>query len=77
MIRFFSMDREHEQRHLQQADQDIAECRVRIRRQRVLINRVATLGHDTELARAILATMQGTLRVMVHHRRLIVDRLGT
>jgi hypothetical protein len=70
------MDQEQDQRHLQKADQDIAECRDRIKRQRVLINRVAALGKDTELARSILRTLQGTLRVMEDHRRTIRDRLG-
>jgi hypothetical protein len=70
------MDRAQEQRHLQKADQDIAECRDRIKRQRLLVNRVAALGHDTEIARSILRTLQGTLRVMEDHRRIILDRLG-
>jgi hypothetical protein len=60
-----------EREHLAQAIRHIARAEDMVSEQRSLIERMAEHGHDTELAEAVLQTMQITLDRMYEHRDLI------
>jgi len=60
-----------EQDHLAMAIRHIVCGEERVREQRGLIDRLAQRGHDTEVAKVLLDTMQTSLDRMREHRRMI------
>jgi hypothetical protein len=60
-----------EREHLVQAIRHIARAEDMVSEQRSLIAHMAEHEHDTELAEAVLQTMQVTLDRMYEHRDLI------
>lgn len=71
------MDWRSEVAHLQKAEADIAEARVRIRRQEELVARLREHGLDISTAQSVLETMRDTLNAMEGHRQLILDHLAS
>ena len=63
------MATEHD--HLAQAIRHIARAEEMVTEQRDLIERMAEHGHDTNLAKAVLLTMQNSLDRMHEHREMI------
>ena len=64
------------ERHLLLADQRIADAEARVARQRVLTDELATDGHDTALAEAVLTTLLQTLDGMRAHRATILAEVA-
>jgi hypothetical protein len=71
------MDEGMERSHLRKAEADIADARVRIQRQEQLILRLEMDGHNAEIAKSLLETMQETLRAMEQHRGFILGQLSS
>ena len=71
-----AVDRATEQEHLRKAEAGIAEANGRIDRQRALLARLESDGHDTGMAKDLLQTMCETLAAMEQHRQLILEELG-
>jgi len=63
------MATEHD--HLAQAIRHIARAEEMVMEQRGLIDRMVQHGHDTQLAEAVLNTMQSSLDRMHEHRAMI------
>jgi len=71
------MDRAVWQRHLEQAERDVALGQAHIARQKEIIKELKRLGSDTEQARDLLAQFESMQGLHIAHRdRLRVD-LGT
>jgi hypothetical protein len=66
---------DHERRHLAQADQNIAECKSQIARQREIIEELREGGHETDLAQLMLRVLEGNLLAFERQRQGILDRL--
>ena len=69
------MNRAQEQRHLAQANGHIAELKVQIVRQRVIVNDALNTGHRSEMAESLLDAPEGSLRIFEKHRELILSQL--
>jgi hypothetical protein len=64
-----------ERRHLAQANRQIAELEIRIRRQRAVIKRLIAAGRRTELAVSLLEALESSLREFERYRDLILSAL--
>ncbi len=64
------------ERHLAQAEQGIAEAEGRVTRQRLLIDGLATGGHDTAEAEGLLAALLVSLDQMHAHRATILAEIA-
>jgi hypothetical protein len=64
------------ERHLLLADQHIVDDEARVARQRVLTDELATDGHDTALAEAVLTTLLQALDGMRAHRATILAEIA-
>jgi len=71
------MDHNQERRHLAQADRHIAQVKGHIDRQRLIIDRLATMGEPTDEAWLTLAAFEGTLQAFERHRATILRILRT
>ncbi len=64
------------ERHLAQAKRHIVEAEGRVTRQRLLVERLETGGHDPAGAEELLAMMLACLDGMLAHRELILAELA-
>ncbi|MGH1571145.1 hypothetical protein ACRAWG_11220 [Methylobacterium sp. P31] len=69
------MDREWEVEHLHLADDHIAMAERHVTKQRLLVERLRTGGHDAHEAERLLGTMEGTLEAFREHRQSIADAI--
>ena len=63
------------QEHLAQANGYIAELKVQIVRQRVIIKDALDTGERSEMAESLLDALEGSLRLFEKHRVLILGQL--
>jgi hypothetical protein len=63
------------QEHLAQANGQIAELKVQIVRQRVIIKDALDTGQRFEMAESLLDALEGSLRIFEKHRELILSQL--
>jgi hypothetical protein len=70
-----SMNRAQEQKHLAQANGHIAELKVQIVRQRVIVKYALDTGQRSEMAESLLDALEGSLRIFEKHRELIFAQL--
>jgi hypothetical protein len=56
------------------ADQQVAELKKRIARQRDILERAMQRDHPTAAAESTLRTLEGSLRIFEKHRQAIFDR---
>jgi hypothetical protein len=69
------MEIDQEKLTLIKADKDISDAHERIRRQEEIVRELEMDGHDTQMARDLLVTLQTTLSAMLEHRELIILRI--
>jgi hypothetical protein len=62
-------------RHLAQANGHIAELKVQIVRQRVIVKHARDTGQPSEIAESLLDALEGSLRIFEKHRELILAQL--
>jgi hypothetical protein len=62
----------HAQKYLAQANRHIAELKVQIVRQRVIVKDALNTGHSSEMAESLLDAVEGSLRIFEKHRELIL-----
>jgi hypothetical protein len=65
----------HAQEHLAQANGHIAELKVQIVRQRVIVKYALDTGQRSEMAESLLNALEGSLRIFEKHRGLILSQL--
>ena len=65
----------HAQKYLAQANRHIAELKVQIVRQRVIVKDALNTGHSSEMADSLLDAVEGSLRIFEKHRELILSQL--
>jgi hypothetical protein len=65
-----------EQDPLREADRHLAEVRNRIARQDRLVRTMQAAGHDTTLARDMLAALRGTHAALTEYRRVMAATLA-
>ena len=70
------MDLEAESEWLRKADRDIEAGRARIERQKAIVMRLESAGHDIESAVALLKSLRGALEAMTAHRVLIEEHVA-
>lgn len=70
------MNNEQEERHLAEAERDIANAREMIRFQQIRIERMRAQGTPTQESEEMLTTMLVSLALMQQHRDLILAKLG-
>jgi hypothetical protein len=70
-----SMNRAQEQKHLAQANGHIAELKVQIVRQRVIIKDALATGQRSEIAESLLHALEESLGAFEKHRALILGQL--
>ena len=63
------------QEHLAQANGHIAELKVQIVRQRVIVKYALDTGQHSEMAESLLDAFEGSLRLFERHRVLILGQL--
>jgi len=63
------------QEHLAQANGHIAELKVQIVRQRVIVKYALDTGQRSEMAESLLNALEGSLRIFEKHRGLILSQL--
>ena len=63
------------QEHLAQTNGHIAELKVQIVRQRVIVEYVLDTGQRSEMAESLLDALEGSLRIFEKHRVLILGQL--
>ena len=63
------------QEHLAQANGQIAELKVQIVRQRVIVKYALDTGQRSEMAESLLDALEGSLRLFEKHRVLILSQL--
>lgn len=68
----------HDRGHLEMARRHLVEGEARVARQRAIVDNLKARGHSTQLALALLASLQETLRQMRAHRDYLerCDREG-
>ena len=66
------MNRAHE--HLAQANGHIAELKVQIVRQRVIVKHALDTDQSSEMAESLLNALEGSLRIFEKHRVLILGQ---
>ena len=64
-----------EQKHLAEANGHIAESKVQIVRQRVIVKYALDTGQPSEMAESLLHALEERLGAFEKHRELIFDRL--
>ena len=69
------MNHAQEQKHLAQANGHIAELKVQIVRQRVIVKYVLDTGQPSEMAESMLHALEESLSAFEKHRELVLDRL--
>jgi hypothetical protein len=62
-------------RHLAQANGHIAELKVQIARQRVIVKYARETGQRSEMVESLLDALEGSLRIFEKHRELILAQL--
>jgi hypothetical protein len=65
------------QEHLAQANGQIAELKVQIVRQRVIVKYALDTDQSSEMAESLLNALEGSLRIFEKHRELILSQLRT
>lgn len=70
-------DLAHERHELEKAERDLVEGDQRVARQREIINRLSSHGHDTSQAIALLANLEQMLHQWRLHRDAIVWHIAT
>ena len=63
------------QEHLAQANGHIAELKVQIVRQRVIVKYALDTGQRSEMSESLLNALEGSLRIFEEHRGLILSQL--
>jgi hypothetical protein len=63
------------QEHLAQANGQIAELKVQIVRQRVIVKYALDTGQRSEMAESLLDALEGSLRTFEKHREMILSQL--
>jgi hypothetical protein len=63
------------QEHLAQANGHIAELKVQIVRQRVIVKYALDTGQRSEMAESLLNALEGSLCIFEEHRGLILSQL--
>jgi len=71
------MNRAWEQEHLDQAYRHIAELKVRIVRQRVIVKYALDTGQRSEMAESLLDALEGSLRAFEKHRIFLLSCSGS
>jgi hypothetical protein len=69
------MNRAQEQKHLAQANGHIAELKVQIVRQRVIVKYALDTGQPSEMAESMLHALEESLSAFEKHRELVLDQL--
>jgi hypothetical protein len=64
-----------EQKHLAQANGHIAELKVQIVRQRVIVKYALDTGQPSEMAASMLNALEESLGAFEKHRKLVLDQL--
>jgi hypothetical protein len=67
------MNRAHE--HIAQANGHIAELKVQIVRQRVIVRYALDTDQPSEMAESLLHALEESLRSFEKHRELVIDQL--
>jgi hypothetical protein len=62
------MNRVQKQKHLAQANRQIAELTVQHARQRVIVKHALDTGQGSEMADSLLDALEGSLRIFEKHR---------
>jgi len=65
----------HAQKYLERANRHIAELKVQIVRQRVIVKDALDTGERSEIAESLLDALEGSLRLFEKHRELILSQL--
>jgi hypothetical protein len=65
----------HAQKYLAQANRHIAELKVQMVRQRVIVKDALGTGQRSEMAESLLDALEGSLRIFEKHRELVLSRL--
>ena len=65
----------HAQKYLERANRHIAELKVQIVRQRVIVKDALDMGERSEIAESLLDALEGSLRLFEKHRELVLSRL--
>jgi hypothetical protein len=65
------------QEHLAQANGHIAELKVRIVRQRVIVKYALDTGERSEMAESLLDALEGSLRIFEKHRIFLLSCNGS
>ena len=65
----------HAQKYLAQANRHIAELKVQMVRQRVIVKDALGTGQRSEMAESLLDALEGSLRLFEKHRVLILGQL--
>jgi len=63
-------------RHLDQAEDDLAQAHQRVAQQRLAIEKLRQDGHDTKTAEHLLRTLEDSARAMEQHRNVLLEELG-
>jgi hypothetical protein len=69
------MNPAQEQKHLAQANGHIADLKVQIVRQRVMVKYTLDTGQPSEMAESMLHALEESLSAFEKHRELVLDRL--
>ena len=69
------MNRAQEQKHLAQANGHIAELKVQLVRQRVIVKYALDTGRSSEMAESMLHALEESLGAFEKHRELVLDQL--
>ena len=64
----------HAQKYLAQANRHIAELKVQIVRQRVIVKDALDTGHRSQMAESLLDALEVSLRIFEKHRELILSQ---
>jgi hypothetical protein len=62
----------HAQKYLAQANRHIAELKVQMVRQRVIVKDALGTGQRSEMAESLLDALEGSLRIFEKHRELVL-----
>jgi hypothetical protein len=63
-------------RHLDQAEDDLAQAHQRVAQQRLVVEKMRQDGHDTKTAQHLLRTLEDSARAMEQHRNVLLEELG-
>ena len=69
------MNHAQEQKHLAQANGHIAELKVQIVRQRVIVKYALDTGQSSQMVESLLHALEESLRIFERHRELIFAQL--